>query len=327
MAKNLPYLYSDSNIDIELLRRGNASTTKGQMHIMDEEQSHVKIEPDLNAKPQTQTNKEYEPEANTEATTTVQQQLQNMDNDPSESEIRPDTRCSPQPQVASERAPEKNIKSKCSTPASAPKEGPQPPVRVLVQSLTHLVRGEHRHDDGHQRVDLMLDSICRYHWKCDFTVDHFRAAWHGRFAFNGKRCFFLIDYGDFVVVDEDVPVLYYEWTGDAFVHAPGMARDPKIREYLTSKVPFIDSPSEPEERPKRKVIKSRLYHDEPIADPLMEHMVDHPEDVEWLEKHLRPRFWMKFKRLYDYKKYGFTMSDEFSRPIDPETWELLEYPT
>lgn len=86
---------------------------------------------------------------------------------------------------------------------------PEPPVRVLVQTLTHLVPG----DDGIEREQFILNRICQYHWNCDFQAPKFRyASYDANFAFNSRRCFFLVDYGE-AENDDDVPVLPYEWTG------------------------------------------------------------------------------------------------------------------
>lgn len=84
------------------------------------------------------------------------------------------------------------------------------PVRILAQTLTHLVPGR----DNFERTDFILNRICREHWDCDFSVPKFRWASHNdQFAFDNRRCFFLVDYGE-AQNDDDVPVLCYEWTGE-----------------------------------------------------------------------------------------------------------------
>lgn len=88
---------------------------------------------------------------------------------------------------------------------------PEPPVRILVQTLTHLVPG----NDNFERTDFILNRICQHHWNCDFSVPKFRwAAYNDQFAFNNRRCFFLVDYGE-SQNDDDVPVLSYKWTGES----------------------------------------------------------------------------------------------------------------
>ena len=94
--------------------------------------------------------------------------------------------------------------------ASKSERSPEPPVRILVQTLTHLVPG----NDSFERTDLILNRICQHHWNCDFSAPKFRwASYNTQFAFNNRRCFFLIDYGE-SQNDDDVPILFYEWTGD-----------------------------------------------------------------------------------------------------------------
>lgn len=88
---------------------------------------------------------------------------------------------------------------------------PAPPVRILVQTLTHLVPG-----GSHiERMDAMLNLICRHVWDCDFQAPEFRwAGYNLRFAFSHKRCFFVVDHGESQDGSVDVPVLSYEWTGE-----------------------------------------------------------------------------------------------------------------
>jgi hypothetical protein len=88
---------------------------------------------------------------------------------------------------------------------------PEPPVRILVQTLTHLVPGK----DHFERSDFILNHMCQHHWNCDFSVPKFRwAAYNDQLAFNNRRCFFLADYGE-SQDDNNVPVLSYEWTGES----------------------------------------------------------------------------------------------------------------
>lgn len=94
---------------------------------------------------------------------------------------------------------------------SAPPNAPEPPVRILVQTLTHLVPGS----GNMERSFFMLDRMCQHHWNCDFEAPRFRwASYNAQFASNNRRCFFLVDYGE-SDNDEDVPVLPYEWTGES----------------------------------------------------------------------------------------------------------------
>ena len=89
-------------------------------------------------------------------------------------------------------------------------KNPEPPVRILVQTLTHLVPG----GDNFERIDFILDLICRTFWNCDFESPRFRwASYNDQFALKNRICYFLVDYGD-SENDDEVPVLSYEWKGE-----------------------------------------------------------------------------------------------------------------
>ncbi|KAH8817338.1 hypothetical protein F5884DRAFT_830412 [Xylogone sp. PMI_703] len=167
----------------------------------------------------------------------------------------------------------------------------EPPVRILVQTLTHLVPGK----ECFERMFFILDRICQHHWNCDFDVPKFRrASYNCQFAFNNRRCFFLVDYGE-SQNDDDVPILFYEWTGETLKPAQHLAADPKIQAGLKD-FHFTRQPKKREELevPIPRLVKSRLYYEEHLSDSEMDHMRKHPEDMEWLKAHIRPRLWRKF---------------------------------
>lgn len=83
------------------------------------------------------------------------------------------------------------------------------PVRILVQTVTHLVPG----NNYMERVEYMRNLICQHHWKRDFNRDQERWNVHGdEFAFPNRNCYFLIDHGH---SEGDPPVLWYKWTGES----------------------------------------------------------------------------------------------------------------
>lgn len=90
------------------------------------------------------------------------------------------------------------------------------PKRILVQTKTHLVPG-----DGYdQRCLFLLDLICQYHWNRDFDPDQDRWSVYGAwFSYDNRRCYFLVDHGQ-SLNDNDVPVLWYEWTGESLLKPP-----------------------------------------------------------------------------------------------------------
>jgi hypothetical protein len=89
---------------------------------------------------------------------------------------------------------------------------PDPPVRILVQTLTHLVPGS----DGLNKTMFIINRICQLHWQCDYNYkEHRWSAYNDRFAFKNRRCFFLLDTGKSSNDDDDVPILSYEWAGES----------------------------------------------------------------------------------------------------------------
>jgi len=87
----------------------------------------------------------------------------------------------------------------------------EPPVQILVQTLTHLVP----RNDRFNRIDLISDRICHYHWNCNFTVPKFRwAPDNAQIGLNNRRCFALVNYGK-SQNDDDVPVMSYNWTDES----------------------------------------------------------------------------------------------------------------
>jgi hypothetical protein len=84
------------------------------------------------------------------------------------------------------------------------------PVRIVVQTATHLVPG----DAYFGKCEFMRNKICQAHWKYDWDYRQHRWAVYGSdFAFANRRCYFVIDHGQ-STDEDDVQVLFYEWTGE-----------------------------------------------------------------------------------------------------------------
>lgn len=73
-----------------------------------------------------------------------------------------------------------------------------------------------------------------------------------------------------------------------------LAQDPMIWAKLKEHFPFTWEPSQREKHLRREIIKSKLYCDATLSDFDLEFMREHPEDMQWLKTHARPRFWRKF---------------------------------
>ncbi|KAL2126471.1 hypothetical protein VTI74DRAFT_846 [Chaetomium olivicolor] len=84
------------------------------------------------------------------------------------------------------------------------------PVRVLVQTKTHLVPGDKSTEFG-ERVSAMENMICQHVWQRDYDR-HRERAWHYgcKFALENIECWFLVDHhGPDPSPSPDPPVLWY----------------------------------------------------------------------------------------------------------------------
>ncbi|KAK2765339.1 hypothetical protein FQN54_008185 [Arachnomyces sp. PD_36] len=192
--------------------------------------------------------------------------------------------------------------SKESAP-SAPTQAwpPPPPIRILVQTFTHLVPG----NGGEEKETFILDRICQHHWNRDFDPREFAySSYNAKFAFNNRRCFFLVDYGDSTKYNnDDVPILSYEWTGESLKPMPELARDPRVLAKLKTDFSFTRESTPRKKRPLREKIKEKLYRDELILFVSeMNYLREHPEDIQWLKDNLRLRLWQKFVAEFNRRK-------------------------
>lgn len=100
---------------------------------------------------------------------------------------------------------------------TGPPRAHQPsPLRVLVQTLTHLVPSDGVSPDNpwFDKTISMVNRICGYHWNCRLEPG---IRWYGYdtdFGYNNRLCFFLVDCGK-ADNDADVPILCYKWTGES----------------------------------------------------------------------------------------------------------------
>ncbi|PYH66919.1 uncharacterized protein BO88DRAFT_427512 [Aspergillus vadensis CBS 113365] len=150
----------------------------------------------------------------------------------------------------------------------------------------------------------MLDIICQHTWKCDFDGHVHRWYTYGdEFGYSHRMCFFLIDYGTAPGGDDsrvpNWPLLMIEYSIDK----PQILQFEDVQAELKS-VPFTPAPYEPSEKPPvRDIVRRRLRSARRIPVRELDHMRDHPEDMEWLERKVRPRFWTKFlEQLQDIEK-------------------------
>ncbi|KAK6838761.1 hypothetical protein RU639_000378 [Aspergillus parasiticus] len=170
------------------------------------------------------------------------------------------------------------------------------PVRILVQTLTHLVPSDGvagDEDPYSDRLISMLDRICKHTWNVEFEPGAFRWYTYGdEFGYNNRPCFFLVDYGN-ASNDDDVPVISYEWTGEEFKPMPELLQSKDVQDEL-KELPFTPQPYEQERAPVRETVRTRLRRAQGIPMEELHYMKEHPEDMAWLERKVKPGFWSQF---------------------------------
>ncbi|KAI0442304.1 hypothetical protein F4803DRAFT_519601 [Xylaria telfairii] len=108
-----------------------------------------------------------------------------------------------------------------SSPEPEPVLGVPDPVRILVETATHLVPG-HVYTE---RVKCMRNIICQHHWSRDFDSEKDRCYVYGLGGVQlnsegerGRVCFFLVDSGQTSSKNENPPMMRYRWTGKHLVY-------------------------------------------------------------------------------------------------------------
>ncbi|KAJ5180069.1 hypothetical protein N7492_003279 [Penicillium capsulatum] len=122
----------------------------------------------------------------------------------------------------------------------------------------------------------MLHRISRYHWYCPYWPFENRFYTHGdEFGYNNRLCFFLVDHG-------------------TAKYTPELLASKGIQDEL-KEIPFTPGPYLPREKqPIRRRVRRKLREAQRIPDEELEYMQRHPEDMEWLERKVKPRFWENF---------------------------------
>jgi hypothetical protein len=87
-------------------------------------------------------------------------------------------------------------------------------VRILLQTVTHLVPG----NDREGKLHFIRNLTARRQWKRLFDWDQERMwPYHDDFGLDNIKCFFLIDHRGHnhdTTDDQQALVLWYRWTGD-----------------------------------------------------------------------------------------------------------------
>ncbi|KAK2605552.1 hypothetical protein N8I77_008381 [Diaporthe amygdali] len=177
---------------------------------------------------------------------------------------------------------------------STSEQVPPGPVRILVQTRTHLVPG----DVYGEKIEYMRNMICQHVWNRKYIRGPDRWNCYGAdFDYPDRTCYFLVDHGMTAehgqTPNENPPVLWYRWTGDSLrlVAIPGEL-PPKLHQRL-ERYPFTKFPppptTRPEPRPMREVIKMQLRLQMHIFDEDINHLKDHPIDARWIKNQVDSR--------------------------------------
>ncbi|GKZ26313.1 hypothetical protein AbraIFM66951_002255 [Aspergillus brasiliensis] len=173
------------------------------------------------------------------------------------------------------------------------------PIRILVQTLTHLVPSDNLIANGEPYADKlfsMLDRTCNHVW--DYPFEPGLQRWYSYgddFGYDNRVCFFLLDYGDAPEgKDEEVPIQCFVWDGEMFTPKPDLLKDEEVQAEL-KEVPFTPGPSDRGEiPPMRDIVRRRLRKAQFLSRRELDYMAMHPEDQEWLRRKVKPRFWTNF---------------------------------
>ncbi|KAI3321349.1 hypothetical protein HD806DRAFT_503798 [Xylariaceae sp. AK1471] len=175
---------------------------------------------------------------------------------------------------------------------------PDAPKRILLQTKTHLVPG----GDYQERCTNMQNLLCQHLWNRDFDYNHDRWQEYGAaFAYEGRRCYFLLDHGQ--STGNDVPVLWYKWTGKLFQFIdnplPNQIRA-KLKHYpfiRPKREPFQgEALSSPDAATRRQMIRYRLRSNMKIA-PVELELLGNPDQVALLKAEVDPKFWDQIDNL------------------------------
>ncbi|PLB43915.1 hypothetical protein P170DRAFT_64866 [Aspergillus steynii IBT 23096] len=121
------------------------------------------------------------------------------------------------------------------------------PVRILVQTMTHLVPRDQGMDNNiwGDKVTSMLHRISRYHWRVPYwPFDNRFYSYGDEFGYSHRLCFFLVDHGT-TENDDEVPILCYEWTGEDFKFTPELLASKEVQDKL-KEYPFTPATHEPD---------------------------------------------------------------------------------
>ncbi|KAH6843404.1 hypothetical protein B0I37DRAFT_346917 [Chaetomium sp. MPI-CAGE-AT-0009] len=194
------------------------------------------------------------------------------------------------------------------------------PVRVLVQTQTHLVPGDKSTDFG-ERYKAMLDLICQHVWQRGY--DKFRErdwVYRAHFALDNVECWFLVDHhGPDPSPPQDPPIVWYRWTGSelfltycysVIIHDRPPSRVRRelrhypfervphhllIEEYPRRRTPKVYKSRAEEMRVKRHMLHDTLLSNLCLTELLLRFVQDFPDAAEWVKARVPPEAWARLE--------------------------------
>ncbi|PYH34511.1 uncharacterized protein BO87DRAFT_396804 [Aspergillus neoniger CBS 115656] len=169
-----------------------------------------------------------------------------------------------------------------------------PPIRILVDTRIHLLPG----DTNEDRNTFLINHICHLHWHTEFIPSkHRRYAFSTeRYPIESTRCLFLVDCGQTASKeeDEDVPVVYYKWTGGYLTPLPILSYEAWIKNKLKYVYPFTPAPNWQNgvnrDREREMLLSKVLWASSSggATDDDLRALRDNEEDWAWLRATLDP---------------------------------------
>ncbi|KAL2171279.1 hypothetical protein VTG60DRAFT_3385 [Thermothelomyces hinnuleus] len=190
------------------------------------------------------------------------------------------------------------------------------PLRVLVQTKTHLIPGDQSADFG-QRFRVMQNLICQHIWRRDFDRTRERIWSKGEFALDDHDCWFLVDYHgagrdpaeDRDPPDPDPPMLWYNWTGTELLavrdplphkvrreiqHYPFRRSRLRYQKYVPGPRPPGQFRSQADEmRIQREILRNTLVSGLALTHELLRFARDHPDEAAWVRARVSPEAWAR----------------------------------
>ncbi|KAK3900817.1 hypothetical protein C8A05DRAFT_45412 [Staphylotrichum tortipilum] len=217
---------------------------------------------------------------------------------------------------------------------------PDRPIRILVQTQTHLVPGD-KSTDFFERYDAMVSLICQHVWQREY--DQFRErVWnhHLHFALDNVECWFLVDHhGPDKSPSPDPPLVWYQWTGAEFVvlnnplprkvrreirHYPfrRVANHILTREHPKRPTPRVYKSRAKEIRIKREILYDTLRSNLTLTEDLLRFVQDCPEPAEWVKARVPPEVWARLEDeivLLLHPNEGCIRAGSLDRVVRPES--------